>query len=67
MSYGDNKLWIKLLCVMGVRRELRDYFFNGGVNQLQFTHSDTGASPPPLWRGILACDPKPCVRAILGA
>lgn len=32
---------------------LRDYFFNGGVNQLQFTHSNT-CKPPPRVR-LRAC------------
>ena len=42
---------------MGVRRELGDNFFNGGVNQLQFVSLATVASPPPLgraWRGATA-------------
>ena len=37
---------------MGVQRELRDNFFNGGVNQLQFVSLATVASPPPLVGGV---------------
>ena len=42
---------------MGVRRELRDNFFYGGVNQLQFVSLATVASPPPPWA---------CVRGVRG-
>jgi hypothetical protein len=62
INCNANKLWIKLLCVitgtstinlmcllcaMGVRRELRDNFFNGGVDQLRFLQAAAFDPPPP--------------------